>query len=76
MKAIDIIKLWLQENGFDGLCSEDCGCGIDDFAPCSDGPFPDCESAKLKRVKKGTYIAGDYRPGDLVYMPAKHKTEV
>ena len=34
--------------GCDGLCNGacQCGCGIDDFAPCEDGPYCDCELAK------------------------------
>jgi hypothetical protein len=37
MFVIDIIKLYLKENGYDGLChpETDCGCEIDDLIPCS-----------------------------------------
>lgn len=34
MAVIEIVKKHLVENNFDGLCYEDCGCGIDDLAPC------------------------------------------
>lgn len=30
----DIIKKYLEDNGFDGLCNKDCGCLISDLAPC------------------------------------------
>lgn len=30
----DIITDYLTSNGYDGLCSENCGCGIDCLAPC------------------------------------------
>jgi len=40
----EIIEEWLTANGYDGLCGDNCGCGIDDLAPC--GAFPgDCEPA-------------------------------
>lgn len=40
---------WLRWRGFDGLYSaEPCGCGLDDFAPCGEGPFPGCVPARLK----------------------------
>lgn len=41
--------IWLSEHGHDGLYALEgpCGCGLDDFAPCGDGPFPECVPAKL-----------------------------
>lgn len=26
---LEIVKKWLQENGYDGFCTEDCGCTLD-----------------------------------------------
>jgi hypothetical protein len=36
MNAREIVKSWLRERGYDGLCaeSEDCGCELEDLAPC------------------------------------------
>ena len=36
MDVIAIVKDYLEENGFDGLVlpDEECGCVIDDLAPC------------------------------------------
>jgi len=44
MTVQEIIKKYLRDNGFDGLCNDDCGCGIDDFAPC-DSLSLDCNPA-------------------------------
>ena len=33
MNTHEIVKSWLQANHFDGLSLDDCGCGLDDFAP-------------------------------------------
>jgi len=37
IEAIDIIRIFLSENGYDGLCNlgHECGCEIDDLVPCS-----------------------------------------
>lgn len=29
-----IVKAFLKRNKYDGLCSDECGCVIDDLAPC------------------------------------------
>jgi hypothetical protein len=39
----EIIVKYLKENGYDGLCYTDCGCDIDDLAPC-DCINDDCEA--------------------------------
>jgi hypothetical protein len=40
----DIVIEYLKANGYDGLCSSDCGCKIDDLIPCSGYGSPDmCE---------------------------------
>ncbi len=44
----DIIVNYLRANGFDALCGEECGCGIDDIAPCvnwNEGMPLDCHPA-------------------------------
>ncbi len=46
MTCSDIVKKYLEENGFTGLANPDmdCGCDLDDMAPCSD-TFIDCQPA-------------------------------
>ena len=44
MTCHDILKNWLTENGYDGLCSSggECACDVDDFVPCGADPS-NCE---------------------------------
>lgn len=32
--VMSIITAWLRDHGYDGLCNEDCGCGLEGLAPC------------------------------------------
>lgn len=36
----------LKEHGYEGLCSEYCGCKIDDLMPCDD-PSNDCKAGHI-----------------------------
>lgn len=43
--------IWLRDRGYDGLCvvpvgTDGCGCSVDDFAPCNEGPYPECVPAE------------------------------
>jgi len=39
MSVRDIIKAYLKEHGYDGLCTDECGCRLDDLIPCESGDF-------------------------------------
>ena len=35
MNVLQIVRWYLEKNGYDGLCDDDgCGCEIKDLAPC------------------------------------------
>jgi len=44
MTAREIIKQHLEENGFDGLYTDDCGCFNGDLAPCGESCSFECEA--------------------------------
>ena len=53
MDVLDITKQYLKENGYDGLyCENECGCGIEDLAPC-DGPIHSCRPGYKVSCKCG-----------------------
>ena len=43
--ALSLMIKALQNVGADGLCGDDCGCGIDDLCPCN-GDLLQCVAAK------------------------------
>jgi hypothetical protein len=48
MNVIGIVREYLETHGYDGLCTEDCGCGIAKdwkHGPPCDGPMDTCEPA-------------------------------
>ena len=76
MNAIDIIKAYLKEHGYDGLCSGDdhCGCDIEDLCP----PGADmCDLSHCVPAKKKIATAEDideeseFEIGDEIYIEAE-----
>jgi hypothetical protein len=63
MTCKEIIKKYLVDNGFDGIVSEDCGCGINDLGSCFNGfdlcapaykfiaKFEFCKTCKLDEIE-------------------------
>jgi len=36
MTVKEIVRQWLQDHGYDGLCSDFCGCVFSDLMPCGE----------------------------------------
>jgi len=64
MKLPGIIKTWLEDNGYDGLCDPDneCGCHIDDFMPCGE-PSIHCEAGHQEDAPKDSGVDYFIYPG-------------
>ena len=76
MNVKEIVKQYLQANEHDGLCNEDCGCGLDDFMPCGDNVCADlhhCEIAK-KVIATAEHCDVDFNEfeiGDEIFVPVE-----
>lgn len=68
MKAIEMVIAKLKEIGADGLCNNDCGCGLDDIAPCGNLSL-DCEAAKAGPPTQEDYEEYGIYCGDVIYRP-------
>lgn len=42
----DILTEWLAQNEYDGLASQECGCGLDDLICCEEVNIYDCVAAQ------------------------------
>lgn len=74
--VISIVCDQLRVMGADGLCTEDCGCGLEDLAPCGaeHGSFIDCIPAKKRPITQEECDTGrwgwcDLSAGDDVFVP-------
>lgn len=66
----------LRAAGADGLVVPgECGCGLGDFAPCGDGPYPECVAARALIVPaEGTIRCPEAEPGNTIYVPLTSET--
>lgn len=83
-KAMDVktmVKLFIRQQGMAGLCNDDgCGCSLDDFAPCGEGPFPYCRMARrltipghgdlIHPITNEKILITDGKPGDDIFVDA------
>jgi hypothetical protein len=60
MNCKDIIIEKLKAIGADGLCTDGCGCGIDDLAPC-ESYYLDCVPAKKRKCDGSCKVECVYR---------------
>lgn len=71
MNCAEIIKMYLLENGFDGLAAKDCGCPVDDLVCCG-ALFEVCVPARKKIVSTQEEADRyDVKIGDTIYEPAE-----
>lgn len=43
MTVREIVRGWLLENNFEGLCTFGCGCSVDDLMPCEAEGISSCQ---------------------------------
>ena len=74
MKTVfEIIKDYLIENKYDGLCGDECGCDINDLAPC-DGYEGKCTPAYKHECEKCEVEECEYRDDNFgCYKPEQQK---
>lgn len=79
MNVRQIVLAHLKLIGADGLCAEECGCGLDDFMPCGgDRNVSECKPA-MRRDCDGTcngcLSEGTNDRADSCYRPAETTNE-
>jgi len=67
MTVTEIVWDYLKSHGYDGLCGDECGCGLDDLMPCD--RHTDCVPGYIHRNCKCGTCEGDdhfhtYKPGE------------
>ncbi len=69
MTVLEIVRKYLEENGYDGLCNPEleCGCGLSDLAPCGELGL-DCVPAHAAESPDDL----DY---DYLYFPTKKERD-
>ena len=74
MTVKDIVTKYLKDNGYDGLCGDACGCGLDNLFPCElndGGYYSGCEPAyKQTNPYDGGRIYNGWVPSEW-YSPEK-----
>jgi len=59
MTVKDIVKQYLENNHYDGLCGEDCGCEKDDLMPCGEDMRHCVPGYRTKKTGYKFYITSD-----------------
>lgn len=53
MAVKEIVEQWLREHGYDGLCTYDCGCRLDDLMPCAGGGYAPVDADAIAECVPG-----------------------
>jgi len=61
MNVREIIKNFLEENGYDGLYCYYCACKIDDLMPCEEEGIPDCKPGYVQKCPCEKYAGEEYK---------------
>ena len=59
----EIVAKYLRANGYDGLCSGECACLLDDFAPC-DSMSEECQAGIKTTVREARKRGFEYMEGE------------
>ena len=70
MEVREIVKQWLTTNGHDGLCTDDCGCGVEDLMPCCTGCHNCVPAKKAIATEEDLSEWSSYEPGDDIFVPS------
>jgi len=54
MQVTEIVKDWLKSHGYDGLYTDECGCRIEDLAPCGGEGMYECRAGVYKPCDPAT----------------------
>jgi hypothetical protein len=65
VNVVNIVKLYLESNGYDGLYSDECACLKDDLEPCG-MMSSTCEAGYLQKDPDPEYdfVIGAHKPED------------
>ena len=58
-----MVEVWLRDNDYSGLWSEECGCEIDDLMPCGEYNS-DCQAGYKKDCTQECEHEDTYHTGD------------
>ena len=75
MTVKEIVKDYLEKNGYDGLCCEGCGCGLDDFMPCEGCDIKNCKPAYRHGCNGDCAKCGDDELCELIESYSTEKPE-
>ena len=76
MTVYEIIFEYLSKNGFDGLCTDECGCSVDDLAPCCSECVMDCVPARKITVTEANKLGMEVDDDcEWIMVPAKEAAD-